>query len=361
MTRTLCLLGDINLKGVAEPDAVFDLVRPQLADAELVFANLECCLFDQADTTGEQRGFYVPTRFAAALKAAGLHAVGQANNVNIGREAVASSLAALNQAGIATIGAGLDAAAAYAALVAERDGLRYGILQRTAVYWPDGHEAGPGQAGVAVIRAHTAYRPRLEQQAARTRPGVPPEVVTFADPASLAECSRAIAALREQAAIVIASFHWGYRAEVLAYQREFAQAAISAGADLVFGHGPHMILPIELHAGRPIIYGCGNFSFQFAHDSVLHSDWVGLVLRARISNGAIGSIEIGFATRNAANQTVIRSVDDLPRERDRLIASSAPLGARLEAEDGLLRLSLTSGSGARPDTLQDNPTSEMLP
>jgi poly-gamma-glutamate capsule biosynthesis protein CapA/YwtB (metallophosphatase superfamily) len=361
MTHTLCLLGDINLKGVAEPDAVFDLVRPQLADAELVFANLECCLFDEANSAGEQRGFYVPTRFAAALKAAGLHALGQANNVNIGREAVASSLAALGRAGIATVGAGLDATSAYQPLVIERDGLRYGILQRTAVYWPDGHEAGPGRPGVAVIKAHTAYRPRLEQQAARTRPGVPPEVVTFADPASLAECAQAIAALRERAGIVIASFHWGYRAEILAYQREFAQAAIAAGADLVFGHGPHMILPIEFHAGRPIIYGSGNFSFQFAHDRVLHDDWTGMLLRASISGGVISLIEIAFVTRNAANQTVIRSVDELPRERDRLIAASAQLGARLKAGDGLLRLSLKSGSAARPDAPQDNPTSEMLP
>jgi poly-gamma-glutamate capsule biosynthesis protein CapA/YwtB (metallophosphatase superfamily) len=340
MTRTLCLLGDINLKGVAEPDAVFDLVRPRLADADLVFANLECCLFDDATTASEQRGFYVPTRFAPALKAAGLHAVGQANNVTIGREAIASSLAALDRTGIATVGAGLDATAAYRALVIERNGLRYGILQRTAVYWPDGHEAGPAQPGVAVIRAHTAYRPRLEQQAARTRPGVPPEVVTFADPASLAECAAAVAALRQQGDIVIASFHWGYRAEILSYQREFAHAAIAAGADLVFGHGPHMILPIEVHAGRPIIYGSGNFSFQYAHDSVLHDDWTGMLLRAPIHEGALEAIEIGFVTRNTENQTVPRPVAELPQERDRLIAASARLGADLQADGEILRLPL---------------------
>ncbi|MGX1789596.1 CapA family protein [Bosea sp. NPDC055332] len=340
MTRSLYLLGDINLKGVAEPDAVFDLIRPRLAEADLAFANLECCLFDDAASVSEQRGFYVPTRFASALKAAGLHAVGQANNVNIGREAVASSLAALDRASIATVGAGLDMAAAYRPLIIERDGLRYGILQRTAVYWPDGHEASPGKPGVAVIRAHTAYRPRLEQQAARTRPGVPPEVVTFADPASLAECSAAIAALRQQTDIVIASFHWGYRAEVLSYQREFAHAAIAAGADLVFGHGPHMILPIELHADRPIFYGCGNFSFQYAHDSALHDDWTGMLLRAPIRDGALQAIEIAFVTRNAENQTVPRPVADLPLERDRLIAASARLGARLQAEGEILRLQL---------------------
>ncbi|CAN7577794.1 CapA family protein [Bosea sp. LjRoot9] len=340
MTRAMYLLGDINLKGVDDPSLVFEHVAPKLAGASMVFANLECCLFDDAATAAEQRGFYVPTRFAAVLKAVGLHAVGMANNVNIGQEAITSSLAALGRAGIATVGAGLDAAAAREPLIIERDGLRYGILQRTAIYWPDTHEAGPGQVGVAVIKAHTAYRPKLEQQAARTRPGVPPEVVTWADPGSLAECARAIANLRERADIVIASFHWGYRAEILNYQREFAHAAIDAGADLVFGHGPHMILPIELHAGRPIVYGCGNFSFQFAHDRVLHAGWVGMFLRASIADGAIGSIEIAFVERNAANQTVVRAIDELPQARDRLTAASAELGCRLETDGGILRLSL---------------------
>ena len=111
-----------------------------------------------------------------------------------------------------------------------------------------------------------------EQQAARTRPGVPPEVVTWADPASLAEVSSAVAELRTRADIVIASFHWGYRREVLQYQREFAHAAIDAGADIVLGHGPHMIMPLELHAGRPVIYGGGNFSFLYEHGNRPHAD-----------------------------------------------------------------------------------------
>lgn len=340
VTRSLYLLGDINLKGIADPSRIFDAVGPQLAQADMVFANLECCLFDGAEQAVEKRGFYVPTTAAALLKAGGMHVVGTANNVNIGAEAIASSLSALAGAGIASVGAGLDRASAYRAVVVERNGLRYGFLQRTAVYWPDGHEARPGQPGVAVLKAHTAYRPQYEQQAARTRPGVPPEVVTWADPAALTEVSKAIAELRAQADIVIASFHWGYRREVLQYQRQFAHAAIDAGADLVLGHGPHMILPLERHAGRPIVYGGGNFSFLYAHDSKPHADWVGMFLHAEIVERSIRRLTFSFVRRDEDHRTILRSVHEEPVERDALIASSAANDAVLTVEGDRLVLEL---------------------
>jgi poly-gamma-glutamate synthesis protein (capsule biosynthesis protein) len=37
---------------------------------------------------------------------------------------------------------------------------------------------------------------------------------------------------------------------------------IDAGADLVFGHGPHILRGIELYRGKPIFYSLGNFVFQ---------------------------------------------------------------------------------------------------
>jgi len=340
MRHSLYLLGDINLKGVANPSRIFDVVGPQLAQADMVFANLECCLFDGAEQAAEKRGFYVPTTAAALLKAGGLQVVGTANNVTIGAEAIASSLSALAEAGITTVGGGLDRASAYRAVVVERNGLRYGFLQRTAVYWPDGHEAKPGQPGVAVLKAHTAYRPQYEQQAARTRPGVPPEVVTWADPASLAEVSKAVADLKAQSDIVVASFHWGYRREVLQYQRQFAHAAIDAGADIVLGHGPHMILPLELHAGRPIVYGGGNFSFLYAHDSKPHADWVGMIMQAEITDRAIRRLTLSFVRRDQDDRTILRSVQDEPAERDALIASAAANGAALAVEGDRLVLQL---------------------
>jgi hypothetical protein len=40
---------------------------------------------------------------------------------------------------------------------------------------------------------------------------------------------------------------------------EFSHAVIDAGADVVFGHGPHVARAIELYKGRIIAYSLGNF------------------------------------------------------------------------------------------------------
>ncbi|MDD4729918.1 MAG: CapA family protein [Dysgonamonadaceae bacterium] len=46
------------------------------------------------------------------------------------------------------------------------------------------------------------------------------------------------------------------------FAREFAHAAIDAGADAYFGHGWHKTLGVEIYNGKPIFYGLGNFFAQ---------------------------------------------------------------------------------------------------
>jgi hypothetical protein len=41
---------------------------------------------------------------------------------------------------------------------------------------------------------------------------------------------------------------------------EFARMAIDAGADVVLGHGPHVIRAIDVYKGRFIAYSLGNFA-----------------------------------------------------------------------------------------------------
>lgn len=336
MLQNLYLLGDINFRGVSDPRGLFDHVSAPLKQADMVFANLECCLYDPPADATEKRGFYVPPAVGAALVQAGVQVVGSANNVNIGGEAVAGSLAELDRLGIGHVGAGLDAESARAGLVLERNGVRYGFMQRTAVYWPENHEAQAGQPGVAIIKGHTAYQPAMDQQAARTRPGVPPRVITWADPDSLARYREDVAELRKRADVVVTSLHWGFRREVLHYQREFAHASVDAGADIVFGHGPHMILPIETYRGKPIFYGGGNFSFQMAHQNDPHTDWVGMMIRAAVKNGRIEEIELAFTQRNAANQTLVRPVESFEHECELLLKTSFELGATLQVRDDKL-------------------------
>jgi poly-gamma-glutamate capsule biosynthesis protein CapA/YwtB (metallophosphatase superfamily) len=41
-----------------------------------------------------------------------------------------------------------------------------------------------------------------------------------------------------------------------------ARAWVDAGADMVIGHGPHLLRGLELYKGKPIFYSLGNFIFQ---------------------------------------------------------------------------------------------------
>ncbi|GBQ33044.1 poly-gamma-glutamate biosynthesis like protein [Gluconacetobacter sacchari DSM 12717] len=46
------------------------------------------------------------------------------------------------------------------------------------------------------------------------------------------------------------------------FLRDFARRAIEAGADVIVGHGPHVIRGFELYNGKPIFYSLGNFIGQ---------------------------------------------------------------------------------------------------
>lgn len=55
--------------------------------------------------------------------------------------------------------------------------------------------------------------------------------------------------------------------------RRFAHAAIARGAHVVFVHGPHAVGGVELHRGRPIFYGLGDFVYQTHHIERLPSEY----------------------------------------------------------------------------------------
>jgi poly-gamma-glutamate capsule biosynthesis protein CapA/YwtB (metallophosphatase superfamily) len=90
-----------------------------------------------------------------------------------------------------------------------------------------------------------------------------------------AKAKQVISDLRDSSDIVIVSMHIG--AEGKKFNRitrktehfvgenrgnpyAFARLAIDAGADIVFGHGPHVARAIDLYKGKFIAYSLGNFA-----------------------------------------------------------------------------------------------------
>jgi poly-gamma-glutamate capsule biosynthesis protein CapA/YwtB (metallophosphatase superfamily) len=332
----LVLTGDVNLMNVTDSAAPFRLVATEFRAADMVFSNLECCLYRPPRSHSfHNEGFYAdPDIGAAALLEAGIAAVGIANNVNYGDAAILGSIARLDEAAIPHTGAGADRAAANAPAIVERNGIRYGFLQRSSVYWPTNHEAGAHDPGIAVLRAHTAYqvpthktRPDIPPM---NRPGIPPIVVTWADAESLRAFTDDIAALKARVDIVVASCHWGLGKDTLTYMRDIGRAAIDAGADIVIGHGPHHSLAVEVHRGRPIFYGLGSFSFHTGHGGRAHGDWVGMMVRADVQRDGPRAVRFQFARHNAANETVLCTLANEQAELADIVKRSAVYGTRLK-------------------------------
>ncbi|MGC9120252.1 MAG: CapA family protein [Sulfurihydrogenibium sp.] len=83
-----------------------------------------------------------------------------------------------------------------------------------------------------------------------------------------------VSQLKSKYDIVIVSFHGGAEGKSALHVRnqteyflgenrgnvvEFARGVVDAGADLVIGHGPHVLRAVEIYKGKLIAYSLGNF------------------------------------------------------------------------------------------------------
>lgn len=78
------------------------------------------------------------------------------------------------------------------------------------------------------------------------------------------EVEKEIKLAEKSADLVVVNFHWGeeYQPNQNMRQISLAHWAIDAGADLVIGHHPHVVQPIEYYKEKPIFYSLGNFVFD---------------------------------------------------------------------------------------------------
>ncbi len=69
---------------------------------------------------------------------------------------------------------------------------------------------------------------------------------------------------KEKPELVIVSFHWGIErtSAITKAQKDLSRIAIDeGGADLVLGHHPHVLQPVEKYKDAYIVYSLGNFCF----------------------------------------------------------------------------------------------------
>jgi poly-gamma-glutamate capsule biosynthesis protein CapA/YwtB (metallophosphatase superfamily) len=225
---------------------------PLFRKAAWRFCNLECVLADSWDPASVPRKmfhFRSDAKNVAVLQTAGIDAVSLANNhtLDFGERALAQMLELLDRAGIRRSGAGKG----------------IGEACRPAF-------CRAAETTIAVI-AFTDNEP--EWEAGLTKPGVFHVPIDLDDPRAkrLLQIVRTARAVSD---LVFVSAHWGPnwgrsppRGEI-----PFGHALIDAGADLVFGHSPHVFHGIEIYRDRPIIYSAGDFIDDYAVDPIERND-----------------------------------------------------------------------------------------
>jgi poly-gamma-glutamate capsule biosynthesis protein CapA/YwtB (metallophosphatase superfamily) len=240
---SVAAVGDIML-GSSWPDAsglppddgawLLKEVTPILQSADITFGNLEGPLLDGGVTSkcpprsANCFAFRVPTRYGKYLKEAGFDVMSLANNhaLDFGHEGRNSTKRVLDQLGIAHSG-------------------EVGDIARLTV-------KGKKVALIAFSTYDHSYN--LNR---------------------LGEASRIVAELASGSDLVIVSFHGGaegarrqhvpfgpewFFGENRGDLRRFARAMIDAGADLLLGHGPHVVRGMEVYRERLIAYSLGNFA-----------------------------------------------------------------------------------------------------
>jgi Bacterial capsule synthesis protein PGA_cap len=181
-------------------------------------------------------------------------------------------------------------------------GAGYTVLNLANNHSYDFGAAGLSQTVLALRRARLLNTGRPEEIAVQKVGPVRVAVVGFA-PNAGAQDLRDISAARKlvrqaagRADLVVVTMHAGaegtaaahVRAGVETYEGEnrgdvvaFSHAVVDAGADLVLGHGPHVLRAMEWYRGRLIAYSLGNFA-AYRNLVTYGAGGVSVVLRATL-------------------------------------------------------------------------------
>ena len=312
---------------------------------DAVFGNLEITAGMRGVPADKPFTMRAPAAAVPSLSGMGFSVVSLANNhaMDFGHESLLETIGQLDDLGIQHCGGGRDLDEAETAATVTVGGTTIAFLGWSCIL-PPAAAASRERPGIAPVRIETRHLIAVD----RSVPGMPLSVDTMTDidPSDLGRVQRKITRVRRTAQVVIVAVHWGLGKgeEIAAYQREFAQRVIEAGASVVFGGHVHDAQGIEFHRGRPIIFSAGNFIAQAPRDNATSAVAAyldsmsrdGYVLILRIRDGAVREMEL--------RPTVIAK-DGLPRLanggqarriRDKVLRRSSGLPHEIDAKRSFL-------------------------
>lgn len=232
-----CVQAAIDQRG--NPDYPYAEVREIISQADLAVGTLNATISDYPARTGCVSTYVLVggSENADALARAGFDAMSVATNhikncgeSNCGDRAFFDTLDNLRRVDILPVGAGENLAHAMQPAVVTLNGVRFGIVSLGQIE-PMAF-AGENSPGIAVLNEENLRA--------------------------------AIREARQVSDVVVVMPHWGPEDVPTPnwIQRDLAQVAVEAGADLVVGNHTHVVQAVEDVDGVMVFYGLGNFVFD---------------------------------------------------------------------------------------------------
>jgi poly-gamma-glutamate synthesis protein (capsule biosynthesis protein) len=255
----LCVAASVDRPGGDLPE--WQPLLAEISACDLAMVNLECPLSSGPHPIAKSGpALFGRPALAETIAGGGFGAVSLANNhiLDAGPGGVTDTLHACEAAGLKTVGAGADLAAAEAPLSIRLAGLRVAVV---ACAEREFSMARPSSAGAAPL-----------------------------DPWRTPELVRAAADDHDATVVVL---HGGN--ELLAVPRPGLVAAcralVHAGAAAVVCHHSHVAGPWEVYRGAPICYGTGNFLFP-TREPVPPAWWQGYLVGLRLTARGVSSLRL---------------------------------------------------------------------
>lgn len=227
-------------------DGVLAGVSDRIRAADLAFANLESPVAPDHHQGVHGEVFDAPATLPPGLAAVGFDVVSMANNHvwDQGPAGMLETRQRVLDAGMHPVGVGATCAEAEAPVVVEVKGVRVAF-----VAFADLLNLAPTGEGCVFVPGDPCEQDCLPDRDALYFPIVPERVHT------------AIRRAREQADVVVVSAHWQtqYHTDPLPPYVPLARGFLAAGADVVLGHHPHVLQPVERVGNGVIAYSLGNF------------------------------------------------------------------------------------------------------
>ncbi|XDD49429.1 CapA family protein [Leptospira sp. WS92.C1] len=211
---------------------LFGKVEKYLKGADILFGNFESTLTNYPNTSKDTSrrmifAFRTPPSYAKILKDVGFDILSIANNhsLDFHQQGFDDTQKNLSEVGVRYTG--------------KKGMITYMNVKNISVAW----------IGFSHLKSHNSVN-EIEEGVALVKEAKKKAQLVFISFHGGAEGGPALHVKNQ-----MERFYGEYRGNLV----EFSHSLIDAGADLVIGHGPHLVRAMELYKGRLIAYSLGNF------------------------------------------------------------------------------------------------------